>query len=219
MGEPRMEGRISVFLVAGNRLLREALARLLTKKGDFNLCDVSPSIDTFLTSVESSVADVLILDSATARVCDLAAVSDVMQKYPNTKVMLIDMEDDPELFLRCVRAGAVGFLLKDASAADVISGVRSVVQGLAVSPGHFGITLFHAISGQRPELRNIRIKVRFGLSWRQQQLIALIAQGLSNKQIASELNLSEQTVKNHVHRIFRKVGASDRLSVVEKVRQ
>jgi DNA-binding NarL/FixJ family response regulator len=64
----------------------------------------------------------------------------------------------------------------------------------------------------------MRVKAQLGLTRRQQQLVPLLAQGLTNKEIAAHLNLSEQTVKNHVHRMLQKVGADDRLSVVEMVK-
>ena len=64
----------------------------------------------------------------------------------------------------------------------------------------------------------MRVKSQLGLTRRQQQLVPLLAQGLTNKEIALQLNLSEQTVKNHVHRMLQKVGADDRLSVVEMVK-
>ena len=125
------------------------------------------------------------------------------------------MDDDPETFLECVRAGAVGYLLKDASAAEVVSAVRAAAQGQAVCPPKLCKSLFRAFSERRSSLPSARIKLEFGLTRRQQQLVPLIAQGLTNKEIAAHLNISEQTVKNHIHTILRRVGATDRLQVVD----
>jgi two-component system NarL family response regulator len=145
-------------------------------------------------------------------------VSDILVQFPDIKVVLIDMDDDPEIFLDCVRAGAVGYFLEDASAAEVVSGVLAVANGRAVCPPQLSLTLFRAFSRQWTALPNARIKLELGLTRRQQQLVPLIAQGLTNKEIASQLNLSEGTVKNHVHEILRRVGASDRLQVVDMTR-
>jgi DNA-binding NarL/FixJ family response regulator len=205
----------SVFLVAGNRLLRETLARLLNRRGDFNVCGVSPCVPDTTSSVVTSGAEVLILDSVTARLSDCAFISEIVSQVPSMKVVLIDMDDDREIFLECVRAGAVGYVLKDASAAEVVSGVQAVAQGQAVCPPHLCIHLFRAFSRQWTAIPSARIKLEFGLTRRQQQLIPLIAQGLTNKEIASNLNLSEQTVKNHIHGIMRRVGADDRLQVID----
>ena len=126
-----MSTKIAVFLVAGNRLLREALARLLSKGGDFDVCGVSPAVPEVTSSITTLGTDVLVLDSVTVQLSDYALIPEIARHAPNVKVLLIDMDDDPEVFLECVRAGAVGYLLKDASSADVISAVRSVAQGQA----------------------------------------------------------------------------------------
>jgi DNA-binding NarL/FixJ family response regulator len=207
-----------VFLVAGNRLLRETLTRLLHKRGDFNVCGVSPCVPDTVSCITGSDADVVILDSVTARLSNCALISEIASQIPTIKVMLIDMDDDPEIFLECVRAGAIGYLLKDASAGEVVSGVRAVAQGQAVCPPQLCIHLFRAFSRQWAAIPSARIKLELGLTRRQQQLVPLISQGLTNKEIASHLNLSEQTVKNHVHGIMRRMGANDRLQVIDQTR-
>jgi DNA-binding NarL/FixJ family response regulator len=210
--------KISVFLVAGNRLLREALARLLSKRGDFEVCGVSACVPEVTASITALGAEVLVLDSITVQLSDYALIAEISSKAPKVRVVLIDMDNDSEVFLDCVRAGAVGYLLKDASAADVISGVRAVAQGQAVCPSQLSLSLFHTVAHQWTSTPSARIKLEFGLTRRQQQLVPLIAQGLTNKEIASQLNLSEQTIKNHIHRMLRRVGASDRLQVIDMAR-
>jgi DNA-binding NarL/FixJ family response regulator len=210
-----MNTKISVFLVAGNRLLREALARLLSKRGDFDVCGVSPCVPEATSSISALGTDVLILDSITVQLSDYALIPEIVKQAPNAKVVLIDMDDDPEVFLECVRVGAVGYLLKDASSADVIAAVRSVAQGQAVCPSQLSMPLFRTVARQWTSVPSARIKLELGLTRRQQQLVPLIAQGLTNKEIASQLNLSEQTIKNHIHSMLRRVGASDRLQVID----
>jgi DNA-binding NarL/FixJ family response regulator len=205
----------SVYLVAGNRLLREALATLLKERGDFEVCGVSPCVPDTISSVAASGAKVLILDSVTARLSDCALISKIVGQVPSMKVVLIDMDDEWEIFLECVRAGAMGYLLRDASAAEVVSAVHAVDQGQAVCPPHLCAHLFRAFSREWTAIPNARIKLEFGLTRRQQQIVPLIAQGLTNKEIGSYLNLSEQTVKNHIHGIMRRVGAEDRLQVID----
>jgi len=170
------------------------------------------------SSITTLGTDVLVLDSVTVQLSDYALIPEIAKHAPNVKVLLIDMDDDPEVFLECVRAGAVGYLLKDASSADVISAVRSVAQGQAICPSQLSMPLFQTVARQWTSVPSSRIKLELGLTRRQQQLVPLIAQGLTNKEIASHLNLSEQTVKNHIHRMLRRVGASDRLQVIDLTR-
>jgi DNA-binding NarL/FixJ family response regulator len=168
--------------------------------------------------VVESGANVLVLDSMSCTLSNFAVISEVRRKAPGVNVVLIDMDDDPDTFLECVRAGAVGYLLKDASATDVVAGVRAVSRGRAVCPPQLSVHLFRAVSQPWTPLSSVRVRLDLGLTRRQQQILPLIAQGLTNKEIASHLHLSEQTVKNHVHRMLRRVGANDRLAMVDLAR-
>ena len=161
-----MNKKISVFLVAGNRLLREALARLLTKKGEVEVCGVSPFVPEISSSIAMLDADVLVLDAISVQLSDYALIPEIMAQASNIKVILIDMDDDQEIFIRCVRGGAVGYLLKDASAADVISAVRLVGQGQAVCPSQLCMSLFRTVTRQWTSFPSARIKIQLGLTRR-----------------------------------------------------
>ena len=212
------QSSIKVFLLAENRLLREALARIFSKKSDITLvgaCDFSPQA---IEQITAPAPDVLLMDSFPAVLSHLKFISEVRLAMPTIKVVLIGMEADEQVFLQAVRGGAVGYVLKDASALEVVASVRAVADGDAVCPPQLCLPLFRYVARQCDHLPSFQVKASLGLSSREQQLVGLIGQGLTNKEIASQLNLSEQTVRNHVHRMLRKVGASDRLAVVELCR-
>lgn len=207
----------NVFIVGGNRLLRETLARLLSKREDLSVSGISPPASSVADSIISSSADLLILDSATLRMLNCAFIPEMVHRIPHIKVVLIDMDADPEVFLKCVRAGALGYLLMDASAAEVVSGVCDVARGHAVCPSSLCFHLFRAYLRSSDSISRRRVNVEIGLTRRQLQLVPLISKGLTNKEIGSHLGISEQTVKNHIHQIMRRVGVNDRLSVSEVV--
>jgi len=219
MAAEKISETIDVFLLAENRLLREALGRVLSKKNDIRVLAAS----AFATAVVAEVADckphVLLIDSAVFACSDVRVVTAIRQISPAVKILMIGMENDEQTFLRCVRAGVTGYLLKDASAIEIAAGVRSVAYEEAVCPPRLCSALFDYVAKQRAQMPTLRAKVQFGLTRREQQLVQMISGGLSNKEIASQLNLSEQTIKNHVHRVLRKLGAGDRLSAVEFCRQ
>lgn len=98
---------------------------------------------------------------------------------------------------------------------DVVGAIRSVAQGEAVCPPQLAKYLFRQVARQAEYVPSIRLRDELGLTRRQQQLVPLIARGLTNKEIASLLHLSEQTIKNHIHRMMQKVGVDDRLEIVE----
>lgn len=210
-----MEGKAKVFIVCCNRLLRESIARILGKKGGFEIIAEQALSSTSWEEIVDSGADVLVLDSLDFLFRNPALSLKTRALGGSSKCVLIAMEDDHNNFLTAVRRGARGYLLQDASAIDVVSAIRTVAEGQAVCPPHYARVLFDFIATQMTELPNSRRHAQWGLTRREQQLIPLIGRGLSNKEIANHLSLSEQTVKNHVHRILRKVGVSDRLSVFE----
>lgn len=112
-----------------------------------------------------------------------------------------------------------GYVLQSASALDIVAAVRAVQQNEAVCPPHLCLASFRHVARGRESFSWLRPKAQTGLTRREQQLVPLIAQGFTNKEIASDLNLSEQTVKNHIHRILQRIGVSDRLAVVHRMRQ
>jgi two-component system response regulator DevR len=131
------------------------------------------------------------------------------------KCVLVAMEDDPKCFLTAIRLGALGYVLQEASAVEVVTAIRAVAKGEAVCPSRYVRILFDYFVSRTTASPTSRTRAQTGLTRREQQLIPLIERGMTNKEIASQLNLSEQTVKNHIHRILRKVGVEDRLSVFE----
>jgi DNA-binding NarL/FixJ family response regulator len=213
-----VQEHVGVFIVAGNRLLREALTRILTKKSDICVLGAAPFSPQIVDQVAASGPDILLLNAVAATFADLEFVRRVREIAPRVSIVMIGMDDDEEVFLKLIRAGVVGYVLKDASAVNVATGVRSVANAEAVCPPRLCLSLFKYVARQGMEIPSARIKLQLGLTRREQQLIPFLAQGLTNKEIATRLNLSEQTVKNHVHRMLQKLGASDRLTVVELCR-
>jgi DNA-binding NarL/FixJ family response regulator len=209
---------VQVFILAENRLLREALARILNKKSGLHVVGASAFAPDIVSQIAWAAPDVLLSDSAAVALSGLRLVSEVRAAIPGLKVVMIGMDAEREVFLRAVRDGIVGYILKDASAMDVAASVRSVANGEAVCPPGLCLALFEQVAKQEIPARHFPVKHDLGLTRREQQLVHMISQGLTNKEIASQLNLSEQTVKNHVHRMLRKLGANDRLAAVELCR-
>jgi DNA-binding NarL/FixJ family response regulator len=199
-----------VFLVAENRLLREALVRLLAKK-DIRVIGANHYSSATMDEIARRKPDVILLDSA-GLLPDGGILSSLRAAIPRAKVVMVDMDSDESTFLRAVRGGVVGYVLKDASAGEVAATIRAVAAGEAVCPPTLSLTLFRFVS--QPTLGSPS-KADFGLSRREQQLVELLSERLTNKEIAAQLNLSEQTVKNHVHNILRKLGANDRVHVIK----
>jgi DNA-binding NarL/FixJ family response regulator len=208
---------IRVFLLIYNRLLREALVRLFRKKPDFNVLEQSSESDETPTGILEPACDVLLIDSfdpSRLPRC-LAGPNGARADF---KAVVIGMDADEEQFLEAVRSGVSGYLLQDACASDVVNAVRAVVRGEAVCPPLLCAALFRFVA-QTPKEKPLQDQPsRPDLTFRQQQLVTLVAKGLTNKEIASHLNLSEFTVRNHIHRILKQVDAGSRSEAVETIR-
>ncbi len=206
---------VDVFLLAENRLLREALLRILAKKTDIRVVGANPYSAAVHDDITSKSPGIVVMDSSGLASSNNGLIAALRTAIPEVRIVMVDMEADENIFLKAVREGAVGYVLKDASAAEVAATIRAVAAGEAICPPTLSSALFRFAS-QQPEAEPTLWGAELGLSRREQQLVHLLRQGLTNKEIAAQLHLSEQTVKNHVHNIMRKVGANDRLSAVRR---
>jgi len=208
---------IRVYLLIEGRLLREALSRLFRKRPDLLIVGQSVAGETAPRQVLETQCDVLVADSCQD---GWLSASVALQNGGSAgfKIVLIGMEPDAEQFLGAVRSGVAGYLLPDASASDVVAAVRAVSRGEAVCPPQLCSTLFRFVAQTAKELPLQNSTAKPDLTLRQQQLVTLVAKGLTNKEIASHLNLSEFTVRNHIHRILKQVDAGSRSEAVETIR-
>ena len=205
-----------VYLLAENRLLREALIRLLSKKSDIRVVGA----DCYSAAVQEAILaahpNIIVLDSAGLASSKASLIPRLQTAVPGLRVVMVDMDADEDTFLRAVREGVVGYVLKNASALEVAATIRAVALGEAVCPPALSLALFRSVAQKGTQPSTFSWGANLGLSRREQQMVELLRERLTNKEIAVRLNLSEQTVKNHVHHILRKVGAPDRLTVVER---
>lgn len=241
-GASRLAAKPRVFVAAENRLLREALSRMLTKNGDIEVL-TSEAAEPFQRSPQSNVqnalrmddlnasseretpippaireADILLLSLKGNLEQDLAAIRRIRSASPELLILLIDVTGDETNFLPCIRSGVRGYLPRDASAEEVVEAVQAIQAGKAVCPGSLCAALFRYIEHEATCLASASVHQRLGLTRREQQLIPLVAEGLTNKEIANRFCLSEQTVKNHLYRMKQKIGADDRLGIVQVCR-
>jgi two-component system NarL family response regulator len=207
---------VDVFVLAENRLLREALLRVFAKKNEIRVVGSNSYSPDIHERIMATAPAIIMLDSSGLSHSTAQLISILRSAIPDVKLVMVDMDADELTFLRAIRQGVVGYVLKDASAIDLMSTLRSVAAGEAVCPPSLTAALFRYASRPPSTVASISWGAELGLSRREQQLMMLLRDGLTNKEIASQLNISEQTVKNHVHNIMHKLGARDRLAAVRR---
>lgn len=197
-----------VFLLIENRLLREALGRLFRKRAEFRVVAQGGRSEISPEDVRNNPCAVLAADFFDP---------DLIRDTRGPKVILIGMDGDPDQFLEAVRAGVSGYLLKDASASEVVCAIRAILKGEAICPPQLCATLFHWFVEDAPVRRSGAVAPGHGITLRQRQLAELVAEGLTNKEIATHMNLSEFTVRNHIHRIMKQVHVGTRREAVDVI--
>lgn len=211
------ESAIRVFLMIENRLLREALGRLFRKRSDLQVVGQGDhNSSPFQESLEEH-CDVLAMDFFDPKRLPSSFCFDKPSAI-HFKTVLIGMADDSTQFLEAVRAGVSGYLLKDASASEVVCAVRAIFKGEAICPPKMCAALFDFFAQAEKKGQFNTSTRRADLTLRQRQLVNLVAKGMTNKEIAVQLNLSEFTVRNHIHRIMKQVDVGSRREAVKAVR-
>jgi len=216
--EVRTHDRTRVYVAAENRLLREALSRMLMRRGDIDVVGLESSGPFQPEGLLEAGADILLLTARGNLAEDVSVIRRVRVAAPAVQVLVVGMTQDEAEFFQYIRAGIKGYLPRDASTEDVVAAMRAVQAGQAVCPGSLCASLFRFFEREATALPSASVHQRLGLTRREQQIVPLIAQGLTNKEIANQFCLSEQTIKNHLYRMKHKIGAPDRLGIVQLCR-
>jgi DNA-binding NarL/FixJ family response regulator len=201
---------ISVALIEDNRLVREGLTALLSKLSEVTLV-ASAAGDT--TMLPDAKPQVVLLDIGLAHGHSLRLAKQIKQELPDSRIILMDVLPVYEDLVEFVNVGVSGFIMKDATLEDLSNTIRSVAQGAHVLPPQMASTLFSriaadAIARGRPEaLDAVRMTPR------EREVINLIAEGLSNKEIATRLEIATDTVKSHVRNVMEKLMLHTRLQI------
>jgi two-component system NarL family response regulator len=200
-----------------NRLLREALGRLFRKRPDLQVVGQSDHNGPLLEESLEEPCDILAMDFFDPKRLSCFLGEDGLSEN-RLKTVLIGMADDSAQFLDAVRSGVNGYLLKDASASEVVCAVRAIFKGEAICPPKMCAALFEFFAQAARQGQFSTSTRRTDLTLRQRQLVNLVAKGMTNKEIAVQLNLSEFTVRNHIHRIMKQVDVGSRREAVKVVR-
>jgi DNA-binding NarL/FixJ family response regulator len=210
--------RIRVLLADDQVLFVESLRTVIEQSTkDIEVVGVAHTGEDAVRQVEKHSPDVVIMDVRMPVMDGVKATSEILSKSPSIRIIMLTTFEDDEYVKEALELGAMGYLLKDIPPADLVSAIRSVYGGAFLIAPQVAKTLirkaFHA-PGQR-----IHEPPWMGqLSRREREVLEKVAVGMSNKEIASELHIAEQTVRNHISIIYDKMGVSDRLHAIRMVR-
>ncbi|MFF0742526.1 response regulator [Streptomyces sp. NPDC004111] len=209
---------IRVIIVDDQAMVRAGFAALLSAQADIDVVGEAPDGRQGVEVSRSTHPDVVLMDVRMPEMDGLAAAREILNPPPGVvhlpKVLMLTTFDVDDYVYEALRAGASGFLLKDAPPADLIAAVRVVAAGEALLAPSVTRRLIADFAAQRPApRRNPSLRLN-GLTPRETEVLELIARGLSNQEIADHLVLAEQTVKTHIGRVLAKLGLRDRAQAV-----
>jgi len=204
---------ISLVLVDDNRLLREGIAAMIETQPGFRVLAASADVEEALRKVREARPDVVLLDFGLADHDSLRLTATVHAEVPSAKVIVMGLLPLQEDIADYVRAGASGFIMKDASFDDFFRTIRAVAGGVEVLPWALTNSLFSQIALDASGKGRSRLQEAVRLTTRERQVIELLGAGLSNKEIATRLHIALHTVKSHVHNVLEKLALRSRLEV------
>jgi len=199
-----VSGVIRVMLVDDHPVVREGLRGMLEAEPDLTVVGEAGSGEEAVAQARVTETDVILMDLRMRDLDGVGATERILADNPRTRVVVLTTYETDADILRAVEAGASGYLLKDASRADLAGAIRAAARGETV--------LAPSVAGRL--VNQVRRPVTQSLSGREVEVLALVAKGLTNADIGRALHISEATVKTHLLRAFGKLGVSDRTAAV-----
>ncbi len=210
---------IRVLLVDDQRLMREGLRILLELEPDLEVVGEAGDGQAALAAYAALRPDVVLMDVRMPGMDGVEATRRLRERWPEARVIILTTFDNDEYVFEGLRAGALGYLLKDVSGQELAEAVRTVAAGGALIEPSVARKVLAEFARLAPPARPIEAGLSTPLSEREREVLRLLALGLTNREIATRLHLAEGTVKNYVTSILQKLGVRDRTQAALRARE
>ncbi|WP_329213612.1 response regulator transcription factor [Streptomyces sp. NBC_01485] len=213
MPEPRTfteQDPIRVFLLDDHEVVRRGLADLLDSEPDIKVIGDAGTMDHALARGPALRPDVAVLDVRLPDGDGISVCRELRSQMPELACLMLTSFDDEEALLDAIMAGASGYVLKQIKGSDLVSAVRTVASGQSMLDPATTARLMRSLRADPAETPSVPSELA-GLSPRERDILALIGDGLTNREIGKKLYLSEKTVKNHISRLLAKLGVQRRV--------
>src|SRR6516162_10543784 len=211
--------KIRIVVADDHPIFRDGLCRLLALEEDFEVVAQAQDGRQVLDVLQQHEPDILLLDLKMPGLDGLATLQRLQASKNKTRVIVLTASDDKNEFVQAMKLGTSGIVLKQTATELLIKSIRKVHAGEIWLDSHTTAAVIRQfVANDEPPVPPIpaaptRERERSPLSQREREIVALVAQGFKNKEMAEKMFISEQTVKNHLHNIFDKLGVSDRLEL------
>lgn len=208
--------RIQVLLIEDNKILQAGISALLKKQSDMNVVSIIFNEKDILELISKLNTDIVLLDHGLPNQNNLNIIKSIKKDCPRPKIIVMNLIRSQTDIFEYVEAGVSGFMLEDISSKEFLKTIRSVYQGDNILPPYLTDALFSQIIKHEideSDLSSFNKIVR--LTKREKQVMKLISDGDSNKEIAQKLQISNNTAKSHVHNILEKLSLSTRVQIAK----
>lgn len=206
--------KIRVVIADDHPIVRDGLKKLLSIEADIDVVGEAADGQELLDHMEEWRPDVILLDLRMPNTDGLTALQTLNSTNNPAKVIILTASEDKNEFVQAMKLGCAGIVLKQTSADLIVKSIRKVHAGEIWLDAHTTAAVMRQFaSAEAAAASGVKGRERAPLSTREREIVALVAQGYKNKEMAEKMFISEQTVKNHLHNIFDKLGVSDRLEL------
>jgi DNA-binding NarL/FixJ family response regulator len=212
----KRKATVRILLADDHPIVRDGLKKLLQLEDDFEVVGEAADGREVLDKVQELDPDVLLLDLRMPNLDGLAALQALQQNNRRTRVIVLTASEDKNEFVQAMKLGCSGIVLKQTAPDLIVKSIRKVHGGEIWLDSHTTAAVMRQFStgmDASSASGGGKGRERSPLSTREREIVALVAQGYKNKEMAEKMFISEQTVKNHLHNIFDKLGVSDRLEL------
>ncbi|HUF00164.1 MAG TPA: response regulator transcription factor [Anaerolineales bacterium] len=212
--------RIKLMIADDHRLFREGIKALLALTDDIEIVGEAEDGESTLKRCEELQPDIILMDINMPGLNGIRATEQILQKQPETRIIMLTMLEDDASVFNAMRVGARGYLLKGADPQEVLSVIRAVAEGQALFGPAIATRLMNYFKelGSKPGSTET-LTLFPDLTERELEILRLIAQGLNNQEIAQKFVLSPKTVRNHITNIFSKLQVADRAQAIVRARE
>jgi DNA-binding NarL/FixJ family response regulator len=214
------KSKIRIVVADDHPIFRDGLCKLLALEEDFEVVAQAQDGRQVLEVLQQQEPDILLLDLKMPGLDGLATLQRLQAARNKTRVIVLTASDDKNEFVQAMKLGTSGIVLKQTATELLIKSIRKVHAGEIWLDSHTTAAVIRTfVAAEEPPAPQAmpsatpRDRERSPLSQREREIVALVAQGFKNKEMAEKMFISEQTVKNHLHNIFDKLGVSDRLEL------
>lgn len=213
--QPDSSSRIRVLIADDHPIVRDGLKKLLSLEPDIEVVGVAGDGREVLEQAAQHRPDVILLDLRMPNLDGIGTLQALQQRGSQAKVIILTASEDKNEFVQVMKLGARGIVLKQTASELIVKSIRKVHAGEIWLDSQTTAAVMRQFASTASETQPAqgRVRERSPLSAREREIVMLVAQGYKNKEMAEKMFISEQTVKNHLHNIFDKLGVSDRLEL------